>query len=269
MRTLIIPDVHQRIDRVKNIVKSEKFDLLVSLGDWFDNFHDTPKDAEATAEYILELYSELKDNFIWLLGNHDVGYVFPLVFGAYRCSGMTLPKMKVISEVFKGRLDKDKLKLCYVNKTHNTPLVMSHAGLAKQLFTHPLENEVRVDYIEEKCNQALLDCVQGKEHPILMAGKSRGGSEDYGGITWQDWFHDFKPVQGISQIVGHTPFHYPILTWKPNPIRPSDRLLDAGVVYCINDYEKFNLNLDTHSNHYAVLDDNTLEIYDYTKKFQT
>lgn len=39
MKTLIIPDVHQRVDSVKSIFKNEKdYDEVVFLGDWFDSF---------------------------------------------------------------------------------------------------------------------------------------------------------------------------------------------------------------------------------------
>ena len=46
MKTLVIPDVHQRINNVEWILENEKgYDEVVFLGDWFDSFFDPPKVA--------------------------------------------------------------------------------------------------------------------------------------------------------------------------------------------------------------------------------
>jgi hypothetical protein len=267
-RLLIIPDVHQRIHKVKNIIENTEFDKIISLGDWFDNFGDTPKDAEQTAEYILELYDKFTDKFVWCLGNHDVGYIFPQVSYTYSCSGMTLDKFKTIQNVFKNRLNADKLELCYIVQPYDKPIVMSHAGLARDIFVDD-NNALSVKSIKAACERALHDCVIGTGNRVLSAGRCRGGRNRYGGITWLDWYCEFKPITGFSQIVGHTTTRdrKPIYHWRPKVKRPPDKTLDDSVVYEIQSHETVNLNLDTHLNHFAILDNTTLTVYDYTKKF--
>jgi predicted phosphodiesterase len=44
MKTIVIPDVHQRVQSVRNILNHEKiYDEVVFLGDWFDSFFEPPK----------------------------------------------------------------------------------------------------------------------------------------------------------------------------------------------------------------------------------
>lgn len=270
MKILIIPDVHQRIDRVQTILDNESADLIVSQGDWFDNFGDTPMDARRTAEFILELYAKYKNRFVWCLGNHDVGYVFPQVSYKHSCSGMTNAKFKVIQEVFENSLDTSLLSFCYITKVNDKPLVISHAGLSEYLFTDPDTNTVSEDYINRMCEEAFYNCRTGVNHKILVAGRSRGGMSRYAGITWQDWYMDFKPIKGWSQIVGHTPSRdkKPKYNWRPKVKRPPDKTIDEGVIYNIQSQETVNLNLDTHLNHFATLENNILTVYDYTKKYE-
>jgi hypothetical protein len=47
------------------------------------------------------------------------------------------------------------------------------------------------------------------EFSILTAGKSRGGEQEAGGITWLDWEEEFVDEIPYSQIVGHTRGHGP------------------------------------------------------------
>lgn len=269
MKTLIIPDVHQKIDRVKNILNLVEFDQIVSLGDWFDDFGDTPKDATNTAEYILELYDNYVDKFVWCLGNHDVGYIFPQVSYKYSCSGMTLEKFNKIQEVFKNRLNLDKLELCYITKTHDNPLIISHAGIAKEVFLDS-NNKITTEGILTACRKALHDCVIGVGNKVLVAGRSRGGPNRHGGITWLDWYCDFKPIKGFSQILGHTTTRdrKPKYHWQPKVKRPADSKTDNLEIYNLQFHETVNLNLDTHLNHFAVLEENTLSVYDYLKTYQ-
>jgi predicted phosphodiesterase len=67
MKTLVIPDVHQRVNSVKWILENEKdYDEVVFLGDWFDSFFDPPKVAgfEETCEYLKHLVLELFIEFL-------------------------------------------------------------------------------------------------------------------------------------------------------------------------------------------------------------
>ena len=50
MKTIVIPDVHQRINNVKWVLENEKdYDEVVYLADWFDSFYDPPLEIESTS----------------------------------------------------------------------------------------------------------------------------------------------------------------------------------------------------------------------------
>ena len=61
---LVIPDVHQNIAWVKNILEKEnpdKFDKIIFLGDFFDSSSDKKSTVVETSEYLNHLRDTLKD----------------------------------------------------------------------------------------------------------------------------------------------------------------------------------------------------------------
>ena len=74
-RTLIIPDVHNATERVEEVISEQGAgcDRIMLLGDYFDQFHDTPADAERVARWLMA--STQDSRRIHLLGNHDLPYL--------------------------------------------------------------------------------------------------------------------------------------------------------------------------------------------------
>lgn len=271
MRTLIIPDVHLKIDRVKKIIEQNQFDELVSLGDWFDDFYDTIDMARETAEYLVELQNTYGDKFIWLLGNHDVPYVFSSVADAYWCSGNTTDKMKCILQVFNGRLSKSTPKLVHIISIKGLKKIyLSHAGLCKEHFANPMDDISEFKFtpkiVNERCQRALLNCDIGITDNLFRAGRARYGPLPYGGVTWLDWYAEFSPIKGISQIVGHTPLQgNPMIIDDKSKIILPDTAVDGidYLRYTLKPNKTFNINMDTHLNNYAILADGMLEVHQY------
>jgi metallophosphoesterase superfamily enzyme len=53
---------------------AKKYDRVVFLGDYFDDFRDTPESGRATAEW---LRTNVRDSrFTFLHGNHDLARMF-------------------------------------------------------------------------------------------------------------------------------------------------------------------------------------------------
>jgi len=52
MRTLIVPDMHNRVDKVVRLITEIPHDRIVFLGDYFDDFHDTEHIAEKAAKLV-------------------------------------------------------------------------------------------------------------------------------------------------------------------------------------------------------------------------
>lgn len=183
MTTIVVSDVHNKIDRVKKILETPH-DRAVFHGDWFDDFGDDPLIAGRTARYLKELLCN--KNYTFLFGNHDVPYF--LRHRATLCSGNTLGKHEVINSIL-TREDWLKFKL----HTWAEGYLISHAGFRER-------------FSEYEADQALVNFQQGDpSSPLLHAGLSRGGNQVYGGCTWCDWRDEFRPIPSIDQIVGHTP----------------------------------------------------------------
>ena len=226
--TLIISDLHHRIHWVEKYLKEHQYNLVVMLGDYFDDWYDTVEDTEATAKWLLQ--SIQQPNRVHLIGNHDIWYFWP-VGGEIMSSGNTEEKRKVIHEVFKdNRALWGQMKLCY----YNQGFLLSHAGVNRNVFEHPMHG-ISLQGIEATCELALEQLKMCRVHPALKCGRGRWGSQAFGGITWQDWEQEFSPIEGINQIVGHT--------IRPDFNRPSKytrKMKKKGKVVSLNYCVDFN-----------------------------
>ena len=75
MKTLVIPDIHDKTDQVQSILETEKnYNEVVFLGDWFDSLCQYPNIlARKTALFLKSIIET--DNFYFLIGNHDHQYM--------------------------------------------------------------------------------------------------------------------------------------------------------------------------------------------------
>jgi len=90
MRTLIIPDIHHHTQNAEHWLRSQRYDRVVFLGDYFDDFNDTARDATNTARWLRERMDATTD--IFLLGNHDAAYLFTGL-PELGCAGFTQQKI--------------------------------------------------------------------------------------------------------------------------------------------------------------------------------
>lgn len=210
-RCLIIPDVHQNIAWVERIFAQEhECDLVVFLGDYFDTYLP-PKlrtGVAATCDYLETKRSELGAKGIFLLGNHDIQYLeakpacdlhkTPRNLH-YKCGSAF--KHSAASKVAKGLTPEfwqnTRLFVC-VNGW-----LLSHAGLAPALWPQRPTITDSLAALNEECQTALLT-MKREPHPLLQAGRARGGNASIGGITWLDWDDEFSDSLPCPQIVGHT-----------------------------------------------------------------
>ena len=113
MKTLVIPDIHHRTQNVDIALEKHQFDEVVFLGDWFDSFCQPPmvNTFEGTCIYLRHLMLEHKDKdkFVFLLGNHDMNYIYlndrssmssPSRTIPYYCSGYTANRSKKFRKIF-------------------------------------------------------------------------------------------------------------------------------------------------------------------------
>lgn len=231
MKRLIIPDIHHRTAMADRILATEPADEVYFLGDYFDDFHDTPARARTTAEWVRRQI-EAGHRLLW--GNHDLPYAF--LPERHGCPGYTAAKAAEVRKVLTPDHWKT-LRLWFILPGNPRPWILSHAGIEQPWIPEGVEP---VPYLEQLRAEALEGLYQrGVSHPLLYyCSAARGGRDAYSGPLWMDW-GDFRPIPGLNQIVGHTPMR-----------NPDEFSREDSTNWCV----------DTNLRHYAVLEDDRLTI---------
>lgn len=260
MKVLVIPDIHNKIRLVDAIIKQEgDVDKCVFLGDIWDDFHDTPHIATEVAQWVK---SRILDNrFVFLWGNHDLGYGFKN--RNLMCSGYELEKDMAIWRV----LNKDhfsRWKFYWFVQG----FLLSHGGLHPN-FLPPVWKESDIttqnlkDYLskeEEKC-KVVLD-MDGGHHWFFLPGDARFRPKrgvEAGGLVWCDAREEFVPVPRLAQVFGHTPNReWPVVIYGDTGL---GRVSGPEVTKIgIEAKDHWNVALDCHLKFYAVIRDGILRI---------
>lgn len=253
MKTLVIPDIHLKIDRAQRIINYEGADKVIFLGDIFDDFHDTPAQNAKAAEWLNNFVD--KDNHVWLAGNHDTHHITRLN-GSLLCTGFEREKQKEILKVLRKDI-LDKVKYYH----YSDDILFSHGGLHNS-YT-PKHDEFSIEDIpwwldlDSKDADKVLQGASNR-HWFFEAGYCRGGRAPFGGLTWCDFYREFMHINGLCQVVGHSPRQQPHIKIDGEfvAIPCEDRLYEID--------GSWSLGLDTHLNHYAVIENKQLTIKKYS-----
>lgn len=225
MKTLVISDVHQRVHCVKAILEAEKYyDEVVFLGDWFDSFYEPPQVAsmQETCEYLRYLVMEHpnKDKFVFLVGNHDLSYIYHNRDSSHKsihktsdffCSGFTNSKAKTFRKVFYDENLRDNFFHKNFKPVHQTQgWTLSHAGLHERHIPVGKNIDIVVNEIIPHVWKNFRDYTVPHHWLLSGAGHYRGGDCVVGGVLWLDWNGEFESSEHIGkQIVGHTTLRTP------------------------------------------------------------
>lgn len=271
MRTLVIADIHLNFVRAQKVIDNVPHDKLILTGDYFDAYGGTPKDTRDTAIWLKEniLYNP---NVVTLFGNHDTSYVFNNNIN-FRCSGYKDDYNQIINNILNDE-DKSKFNVYHIDQDY----VFSHAGLTNGLwkeysakFADQGANETKLEFFDRVMkvisNEAIEAAKSNNGTILFSAGWDRGGIYKHGGINWVDW-DTFAPIKGINQIVGHSIHKIPqVLVQK---IGGSFVKQDVTKYYDIRSkcasfedsyVTSISYNIDTHLNHYAVIENKIVDIY--------
>src|SRR5690348_13981401 len=93
--TLILPDIHHRIDTANKVIQSVNADQVICTGDAFDDFNDTPEMVEATCEWLIWFVRH--PNYVFIRGNHDCHYEY--TYRNFQCSGYEQWKYFMIHDI--------------------------------------------------------------------------------------------------------------------------------------------------------------------------
>lgn len=208
-KVLIIPDVHQNIGFVKAILRKEDwFDHCVFLGDWFDTFRPIDNQiAYSMKETCNWINSKLDDDrFTWLLGNHDLSYISsykPNDFRAratpFYCSGWTKNKAKDFNRTINPEWIK-KVELCC--KVGDAYCV--HGGFSHDQFKPYMSEEENIQFLYDDWEKTKSIFMYDSHHWIGKVGPCRRGMDRYSSPVWLDFFEEFKPLDDVRIICGHT-----------------------------------------------------------------
>jgi hypothetical protein len=201
---LVVGDIHHHTEKAEKIMSEFGQDCtIVQVGDVFDDFDDSPKIANQTAQWLK--YSIAQPNRIHLLGNHDLPYAPVGKLGTdpgvlYPCPGYDADKDQAINRVLSAS-DWKQTKLYH----QGYGWFITHAGMHPHWFEHPIKG-TDSSHLLNMLNQAENDLHERIINPIVAAiGFSRGGTSRVGGILWLDHFREATPLQGVKQAYGHTP----------------------------------------------------------------
>lgn len=215
MKILIIPDCHGQSDW-KDAVKNFKYDKVVFLGDYFDNFEDKFKGEFAAKNFedICSFIREDTDNRILLAGNHDIeNYYF-----RGGCSGFQPVMYDRYHELLVK--NKDILKaVCELDE-----FVFSHAGVSYVWLDNikKIEEERtkrffdldKADYDKlsdiDKINLAFKSMLDGKMHKDWFCfyrwDMSCCGENTYQSPLWIRPRSLLEASAFDKQVVGHTEY---------------------------------------------------------------
>lgn len=271
MRTLVIADIHLSIVRAQQVISNVPHDKLVLTGDYFDAYGSTADGTKNTAVWLKENILH-NPKVVALMGNHDTSYIFNENRN-FRCSGYRDEYNQIINGVLNDE-DKSKFGVYHIDQGY----LFSHAGLTNELwreysakFTEQGPNETRLEFFDrvmKVISKEALDSAKEHGNPVLFAaGWDRGGIYRHGGMNWVDW-GSLSPIKGINQIVGHSIHRIPqVLVQKVGggyvkqdvteyyDIRRKAASFDDNYVLSIS------YDIDTHLNHYAVIEDGNVDIF--------
>lgn len=247
MKTIVISDLHNRVDWVEKALDSDiikPYDNVIFLGDYFDDFHATKKDTERTALWLKE--SLKHTNREHLIGTHDLFYMFPKN-EFLMVSGNSKSKANVISKILSSE-DWKKLKMYTVEQD----FLLSHAGVHSFLLESFMKDGIVPETLQEivgtiikpATDNALVWASKGSSDAWIQPGWARHGNQIYGGIIWLDWIDEFEPIPNINQIVGHTEIHSPDTNFGHNSI---------------------NFNIDTKNKHIGIIENKIFSVIEWGK----
>lgn len=215
MKVLIIPDVHGRKFWEAPLDRIDEYDKVIFLGDYLDPYpHEDISFDEAVENFKDILLVKLfhPDKIILLLGNHDMHY-YSLDF--MNCSRMNSARRKEMHKLYKEY--EEEFNLAYVIDNY----LFTHAGVYKAWME---KYKITVeDLLEFKVDLDWLEDISSY----------RGGWDKTGSCIWADIRESsfYKPVEGYTQIVGHTQ-----LSEEPHT---------KGIIKCLDVRRPFELDTET------------------------
>jgi len=175
--------------------------VLIQMGDVIDKGPDSVKTDEL-ADALQIQAAAAGGEFVRLIGNHEL----ELIMGNFFMSELDRQMAQKYKDKLTAGVMAGRLKAAY----HARGLLFTHAGVCNKLlniFKMQL-GALTETKVASLINNIFLNCVKHSfyKHPIFNISVSRGGTDKYGGIFWedlQDLYASF-PRSPVKQVVGHS-----------------------------------------------------------------
>ncbi len=195
MRIISIGDLHGK-NHWEKVMNKYDFDLLIFVGDYFDNLSGiSNKEEILNFKNLLKYKEKYPDKVIILIGNHELHYLKGI---NEKYSGFQTIHKYDIQDILEEALSKNYLKACHLEDN----FLFSHAGVTKTWL-----NNVGYDY-EEKIDIFINDLFKYKPQNFKFTiGNNLSG---YGDDICQSplWVRPNSLIKdcvdGYNQVVGHT-----------------------------------------------------------------
>lgn len=181
MSTLIVGDIHGKIDIFKKILKTNQPSVFV--GDYVDSFTKNYDEQIEILDLIIDTAKQRND-VTFLMGNHEASYMVPRM----HCSGWS-PEIQAAVD---GRLDILFSILKHYVVVDN--YLVTHAGVSAAWLPRKIKKDLA----------AVAAYLETRPNKLWDIGTSRGGYDPIGGPLWCDHYYDYRDVQGLNQVFGHT-----------------------------------------------------------------
>jgi hypothetical protein len=202
MRIAVIGDIHgrRRWEVFWKLIK--EYDLVVFLGDYMDSHIISINDQILNLRRIIQFKKTYPDKVVLLLGNHDVGYLDPVI---NRCPGNDMHNLVQIADIFV----QDEDLFTYAKEADG--FLFTHAGISSTWLDRyngeyrdlPIEDQVNL-IIENKPTALSFYSNQGRTF-------SNTGDDISQSPVWIRPQSLARVMGHPKQVVGHTFQNYPVL----------------------------------------------------------
>ena len=202
----IIPDVHGRTFWRRAVQASPRGGKIIFLGDYLDPYpweEITPGDSTRMLREIIELKKERPDDIVLLLGNHDMGYLDP-VMNTCRRDWYGAARNKALLEE-----NLDLFDITHVESFRNARLLFSHAGIGRSWLERHWDVFGAGPFDPLVLNAMLHDPKRREAlyRVLADASWSRGGEDPTGSPIWADideFIGGEKLLEGYFHVFGHS-----------------------------------------------------------------
>lgn len=201
MKVLFVGDVHNHYYVFKDVHRLDeryKFDKIIFVGDYVDDWYTTNNESLETLDEVIELKKSNPDKYYFCIGNHELSYL------GYPCSGHRFPKDKLVR--LKLIQNINVFNYFVTIELDNKKFYCSHAGFLNDYLLHYLTQYGDWEDILQQMNTEPLKYL----NHLNVCSKFRGGCYDYGSFVWADIReHKYEEHLGKKilpyQIIGHSP----------------------------------------------------------------